>query len=101
MLVNEFLQNYGGVINNSLWKVLNADNANTDNNELENILQNNKMSFNILSSNIESIYSKFSEIEIFNDICGVDTFNCNWFLRFGTDYISVDNNLNIKTEPSN
>ncbi len=77
---SDILQSYGGIANNSLNNVLKLDNNDDtdgenqvcvinhspyyDNDLLIPHLQSKKESFCILSTNIESIHSKFSDLEI-------------------------------------
>ncbi len=88
MITDEtFLQFTGGITNNCLNNILNISNTVDENNELPTIrrssyhdfekfnllVQNNNKHFSILSSNIQSINAKFSELEAFvNDLSSLN-----------------------------
>ena len=78
MTLDEQMLDYcGGLHNNSLRNILNIENDNEierslikhskyyDNDSFINLLKNNDTSLKILSSNIESIFSKYNDIELF------------------------------------
>ena len=82
------LQNYGGIDNNSLQSKLQLNLENNDNEDIQVIrhspyydtekaidyLNSKKGCFTILSSNINSIHSKFNEIETFIELLKIQNF---------------------------
>ena len=82
MSINDILNSYGGEENNSLKSILNLTDDEDDNNyiqamghlyyydndQFEELLIHQKNSFNVISSNIESVNSKFDEIKLYIDM---------------------------------
>ena len=76
-LDEQMLDYFGGLHSNSLRNIMNIDNDNEfesslikqskyyDNDSFISLLKNNDTSLKILSSNIESINSKYNELELF------------------------------------